>query len=123
MIEIVSAPEHVAAFRVTGTVTADDYDKVIPTIEEKLSGYEDIAVLTDLTGFEDMTADALKRDLQYGLSKLGEFHRFKRAAVISDKQWIKAAMDMTGTLFPQIEARVFPEEEKAQAMDWVSNVH
>ncbi|MDX3928608.1 MAG: STAS/SEC14 domain-containing protein [Shinella sp.] len=123
MIEVIPAPEHVAAFRVTGTVTTDDYDKIIPTIEEKLSDYEDIGVLTDLTGFEDMTADALKRDLQYGLSKLSELHRFKRAAVISDKQWIKAATDMTGTLFPQIEARVFSEKEKTQAMNWVSDVH
>lgn len=123
MIEVIPSPENVVAFRVAGTVTADDYDKVIPTIEEKLSHYNEIGVLTDLSGFEDMTADALKRDLQYGLSKLGEFHRFKRAAVISDKQWIKAATDMAGALFPQIEARVFPEKEKSQAMSWVSDVH
>lgn len=122
MIEAIPAPDNVAAFRVAGTVTADDYDKVIPTIEEKLADHEHIGVLTDLSDFNDMTADALKRDLQYGLSKLGEFHRFKRAAVISDKQWIKAATDITSTLFPQIEARVFPETEKSQAMNWVSGV-
>lgn len=122
MIEVISAPENVVAFRVAGTVTADDYDKVIPAIEEKLGGHQEIGVLTDLSDFEDMTGDALKRDLQYGLSKLGELYRFKRAAVISDKQWIKAVTDMAGTLFPQIEARVFPETEKSQAMNWVSNV-
>ncbi|MER9658628.1 STAS/SEC14 domain-containing protein [Mesorhizobium sp. M0184] len=86
MIEMISAPQNVAAFRVTGTVTADDYDRVIPAIEAKLSDHKDIGVLTDLADFEDMTAGALRRDLQYGLSKLGELHRFKRAAVISDKQ-------------------------------------
>lgn len=122
MIEIISAPENVAAFRVAGTVTAEDYDRIIPTIEEKLSDYKDIGVLTDLTDFEDMTADALKRDLQYGLSKLGELHRFKRAAVISDKQWIKAATDMAGSLFPQIETRVFSEKEKTQALNWIAGV-
>ncbi|TCU07017.1 STAS/SEC14 domain-containing protein [Rhizobium sullae] len=122
MIELITAPDNVAAFRVAGTVTADDYEKVIPAIEEKLGDHEDIGVLADLTDFEDMTADALKRDLQYGLSKLSEFHRFKRAAVISDKQWIKAATDMTGMIFPQIDARVFPQEQKAQAMSWVSDI-
>ncbi|MER8814544.1 STAS/SEC14 domain-containing protein [Mesorhizobium sp. M0220] len=94
----------------------------IPAIEAKLSDHKDIGVLTDLTDFEDMTAGALRRDLQYGLSKLREFHRFKRAAVISDKQWIKAATEMTDALFPQIEARVFPEDEKAQALKWVAAV-
>ncbi|OHV84709.1 STAS/SEC14 domain-containing protein [Rhizobium sp. LCM 4573] len=86
MIEVLSAPDNIAAFRVAGTVTASDYDQIIPAIEEKLSDHEDIGILADLTGFEDMTGDALRRDLEYGLSKLGEFHRFKRAAVITDKQ-------------------------------------
>ncbi|AZO63706.1 MAG: STAS/SEC14 domain-containing protein [Mesorhizobium sp.] len=122
VIEVISAPENVAAFRVAGTVTAQDYDKVIPAIEEKLSEHEEIGVLADLTDLEDMTGDALRRDLQYGLSKLGEFHRFQRAAVVSEKQWIKAATEMTGALFPQIEARVFPKDEKAQALEWVAGV-
>ncbi|MER9976464.1 STAS/SEC14 domain-containing protein [Mesorhizobium sp. M0085] len=122
MIEMIAAPQNVAAFRVAGTVTAGDYDKVIPAIEAKLSDHKDIGVLTDLADFEDMTAGALRRDLQYGLSKLGELHRFKRAAVISNKQWIKAATEMTDALFPQIEARVFPEDEKAQALKWVASV-
>lgn len=122
MIEIIPAPENVAAFRVADTVTAEDYDDVIPAIEKKLSDHQNIGVLADLTSFKDMTGGALRRDLQYGLSKLGEFHRFRRAAVISDKQWIKAATDMADALFPQIEARVFPEDEKADAMKWVAGV-
>ena len=123
MIQVLSAPDNIAAFRVAGTLTASDYDQMIPAIEEKLGDHEDIGILADLTGFEDMTGDALRRDLEYGLSKLSEFHRFKRAAVISDKQWIKAATEMTSKLFPQVEARVFAENEKSEAMEWVSAVH
>lgn len=122
MIEVISAPENVAAFRVAGTLTAEDYDKVIPVIEEKLSAHPEIGILADLTDLEDMTGDALRRDLQYGLSKLGELHPFQRAAVVSEKQWIKAATEMTGALFPQIEARVFPADEKTQALEWVADV-
>ncbi|RWO56122.1 STAS/SEC14 domain-containing protein [Mesorhizobium sp.] len=122
VIEVISAPENVAAFRVAGTVTAEDYDKIIPTIEVKLREHEEIGILADLTDLEDMTGDALRRDLQYGLSKLGELHRFQRAAVVSEKQWIKAATEMTGALSPQIEARAFPADEKTQALEWVARV-
>jgi hypothetical protein len=122
VIEVISAPGNIAAFRVAGTVTAEDYDKIIPAIEEKLNEHEEIGILADLTDLEDMTGDALRRDLQYGLSKLGELHRFQRAAVVSEKQWIKAATEMTGALFPQIEARVFPADEKTQALEWVARV-
>ena len=37
MIEIIPAPENVAAFRVADTVTAEDYDDVIPAIESRYS--------------------------------------------------------------------------------------
>jgi hypothetical protein len=122
VIEVICAPGNIAAFRVAGTVTAEDYDKIIPALEEKLNEHEEIGILADLTDLEDMTRDALRRDLQYGLSKLGELHRFQRAAVVSEKQWIKAATEMTGALFPQIEARVFPADEKTQALEWVARV-
>ncbi|WP_367117406.1 hypothetical protein [Mesorhizobium sp.] len=29
---------------------------------------------------------------------------------------------MTGALFPQIDSRVFPADEKAQALEWVARV-
>lgn len=122
MIEIIPAPSNVAAFRVVGTVTAEDYDAVIPAVEKKLSDHQDIGVLADLTQFEDMTAGALRRDLQYALSKLGDFHRFKRAAVISDKEWIKAVAGFASAFVPQIEARVFPQHETDAAMEWVAGV-
>lgn len=123
MIQVLAAPGYVAAFHLAGTVTAGDYDRMLPRIEEKLERHEDIGVLADLTGLENMTGGAIVRDFQYGLGKLGQTHRFRRAAVISDKQWIKAATEMTDKLFPQIEARVFPEDEKDLAMRWVADIH
>jgi hypothetical protein len=75
MIQVLSAPGHVAAFHLAGTVTAGDYDRMLPRIEEKLERHEDIGVLADLTGLENMTGGAVVRDFQYGLGKLGEAHR------------------------------------------------
>ncbi|WIY52393.1 STAS/SEC14 domain-containing protein [Devosia sp. YIM 151766] len=122
MIEVIDAPDHVAAFHVAGTVTAADYDKIIPEIEETLADHPEIGVLADLSGMEDMTGEAIQRDLQYGMGKLGELHRFKRAAVISDKQWIKGATDMAGKLFPQIDTQVFSPDERDEALQWVSDL-
>ncbi len=120
MIEILTSPDHVAAFRLEGTLTADDYDRMIPKIEGRLGQHEHIGILVDMSGFEDMTAGALQRDIQYGLGKLGELHRFRRAGVISDKKWVEAVTTMADSLFPGIEARVFSEDEKNEAMRWVS---
>lgn len=120
MIEIIPAPDHVAAFRIAGTLNAQDYDLMIPRIEEKLRGHEEIGVFVDLEDFEDMTGDALKRDIGYGIDKIGELHRFNRAAITTDKQWVKAVTEMADALFPQIEARVFAPDEKDEALVWVA---
>lgn len=120
MIEILDSPDHVAAFRVAGTLKSDDYEAMIPEIEERLGEHGQIGVLVDLTGLEDITAGAVRKDIQYGLEKLKELHRFRRAAVVSDKQWIEAAMEMAGMIFPQIETQVFPPDERREAMQWVA---
>lgn len=120
MIEILPSPEYVAAFRISGTLRGEDYDELIPAIEAKLEYNEQIGVLADLTHFEHMTAKALQRDLSYAMSKLGEYSRFRRAAVISDKGWIETTTKLADRLFPQIEMRVFHDGELEEAMRWVS---
>lgn len=121
MIEIISAPDHVAAFRISGTLEAADYDTIIPDIEEALKDHEEIGVFVDMEGFEDMTGEAMRRDIKYGIDKLGELRRFRRAAITTDKQWIKAVTEIASSLFPQIETRVFPVDEKEAALEWVSD--
>lgn len=120
MIEIIPSPDHVAAFRIYGTLRAEDYDRIIPQIEDKLRAHEEIGVFADMEGFDDMTAQAIRRDVKYGIDKLGELHRFRRAAIATDKQWMKTATELAGFLFPQIEARVFSTDEKDRALEWVS---
>lgn len=122
MIEIIPAPDHVAAFRIAGTLRAEDYDSMIPAIEEKLVHHEKIGIFVDMEDFEDMTGDAIRRDIKYGIDKIGELHRFGRAAIATDKQWIKAATEMADILFPQLEARVFAVDEKEEALTWASGV-
>lgn len=120
MIEILPSPEYVAAFRISGTLRGEDYDELIPAIEEKLEHNEYIGMLADLTQFDHMTAKALQRDLSYAMSKLGEYRRFRRVAVISDKGWIETTTKLAGRLFPRIEMRVFHNGELEEAMRWVA---
>ncbi|MBA2777943.1 STAS/SEC14 domain-containing protein [Billgrantia kenyensis] len=120
MIETLPAPEYVAAFRISGTLHSADYDVLIPAIEAKLEHNEHIGVLADMAEFDHMTPAALWRDLVYAVSKLGEYHRFKRAAVIADKRWIENTTKLADKLFPTTEMRVFHHGELEEAMRWVA---
>lgn len=121
MVEIIPAPDHVVALRVAGTLQAEDYDSMmIPLIEDKLQEHAQIGVYIDLEQFEDMTGQAIQRDLKYGIDKFGELHRFRRIAVVSNKQWVKAVMEFAAALLPRIELQVFSSSEKDAALAWAS---
>src|SRR3546814_13774435 len=54
-----------------------------------------------------MTADAIGKDLRYGLGKLGDLDRFGRSGIVTDKQWLAALAEFFGKLVPGNEVRAF----------------
>lgn len=120
MIEILNAPDHVAAYRISGTLTVEDYDRMIEDVEARLALQKRIAIFADMTGFDDVTVRAGLKDMRYSLSKLGELRRFPRNAVVTDKGWMTFLVKAMSPLVPFVEIRVFTPEERAAALEWVS---
>src|SRR4051794_16110056 len=100
MLEILQAPDHLAAFRLSGNVTGVDYDQMIAEVEERLRRHGRVAVYADLTQLKRLTRDALSRDVQYALSKRNELHRFTRLAIVSDKTWPAVLAHLAGAWLP-----------------------
>ncbi|MBX3351865.1 MAG: STAS/SEC14 domain-containing protein [Phycisphaeraceae bacterium] len=121
MIEVLTSPGHVAAFRVTGTLTADEYQQIIDRVEGALRGHPRIGMYVDMIGFSDMTADAIAKRVRYGLSKLGEWNRFARAAVVTDKEWMRTLVEFADKVIPNIEIRAFEDGRRDEAMAWASD--
>jgi len=122
MIEILPASNNVLSIRAIGTLTGEDYDRIITEIEAKLEAHDKIGILFDATGFDDMTADALRKDISYSFSKLGEWNRFAKNALITDKQWMKALAKGVAPFLPSIEIKTFDPSERDAAVTWVSEV-
>jgi hypothetical protein len=59
------------------------------------------------------------------LSRLPEMFRlmkkYDRAAVLSDKTWIKKVSELEGVLFPGLEIKAFNRDQKAEAEAWLSS--
>lgn len=122
MLQVLEAPDHVLAYRLSGKLDAADYDRIIATVEAKLAAHERIGVFADMTGFESMTAEALMKDLRYNLTKLGQWSRFPRMAVVTEEPWLKAWIHILDPIFPQFEARVFKPGEDAEAIRWAGDL-
>ncbi|HKP55664.1 MAG TPA: STAS/SEC14 domain-containing protein [Polyangiales bacterium] len=118
MLDILQAPNHVAAFRLSGDVTKADYDRIVVETEAKLQSNPRIAVYTELVEPMHMTLAALYTDLRYALSKVGQWRRFARVALVTDKAWASSLMRLFGPWLPDIEARSFHSAERDHALAW-----
>jgi hypothetical protein len=122
MIELLKAPDHVLAYRIEGALEAADYDRIIETVEAKLAHHPKIGLYADMTKFSSISAEAFLKDLRYSLSKIGQWNRFPRAALVTDEPWLRAWVAFLDPIFPQFEARAFAPGEEAAAMSWSSAV-
>jgi hypothetical protein len=119
MVErIQGLPENVLGFTAKGTVTASDYETVIiPAVEALFARQRKVRFLyhlgADFTGFE---AAAVWDDTKLGLKHLGGWEKM---AVVSDVEWIRAAVKVFGIAMPG-HVRVFHDGELPEAMRWVA---
>jgi len=122
MIEILASPSHVAAYRFTDQLTGADYDVCIADLESRLARFPRIAVVSDISDLHGLGLEVIGKDLRYALSKRGEYDRFARAAVVTDKRWLVAVTDMADRVMPHTDMRTFAPEERSIALDWASEL-
>jgi hypothetical protein len=119
MIEKINdLPDNVLGFTAKGTVTMNDYESIIiPAVEELFSRQKKVRFLyhlgEDVTGFE---AAAMWDDTKLGLKHLSGWERM---AIVSDIEWVRAAIKIFGLVIPG-HVRVFHNNELAEATRWIS---
>jgi len=120
MFEMLSAPDRIGAYKLSGTLTEEDFDRVVADIEARLKRHQKIGLVIDLSGFHDITLRAGLKDLRYSFGKLFDWNRFPREAIITDKHWLKTMVKLVGPLVPFVEVRTFKPSEDEIALAWVA---
>ena len=118
VVQIPDLPDNVLGFAAKGTVTANDYEAVIiPAVEALFSRQRKVRFLYQLgeefSGFE---AAAMWDDAKLGLKHLSGWDRM---AVVSDVEWIRAAIKIFALAIPG-HVRVFHNSEFAEARQWIT---
>ncbi len=118
MINIIEAPENVAAFRATGEVTKRDYETIlIPTIDKLVAKQNEINFLLVVdTSITNFTIGAFMKDLAVGLK---HFTKWRKMAIVSESTGINTFTDLFSYVAPG-EAKGFTHDETEAAMRWVS---
>jgi hypothetical protein len=119
VLEVLPAPDHVVALRVSGHIDVSDIDTGVAAIEDALFHRDRIALYAEIS-ITGIAPRALARDMGYGLSKLRELHRFARVAVVTGQEWVRRVVRAQGYLLPQIKIRTFASGERDEALIWVA---
>jgi hypothetical protein len=111
-------PNGVTGVRATGTVTTDDYERVFnPLMEAAHREGRRVRLLYEVPAeFKGFTAGAGLEDMRMGMKYL---RLFERCAVVTDVGWLREATRLFGAMMP-CPVKVFPNAERAQAIDWVA---
>lgn len=119
MIEHVAGrPEGTLEFRITGKLTAQDYETVLtPVIERALRENERLKLLMIVDeGYDGFDLGAAWEDARLGLK---HWSGFGRVALVTDKDWLKAVTKAMAFMMP-CPVKTFDLDELEEARRWLA---
>jgi SpoIIAA-like len=114
--ELHDLPGNVVGFEASGEISASDYrDVVLPALERAFTAGE-VRFLIVMRDFKGMSGGALWQDLKVGIEHL---RGWKRIAIVTDVEWVTHLTGLFGWMTPG-ETKVFPLDQRDQAIAWVA---
>ena len=105
----------------SGKLNSEEMKIALDELVSKSTNIENGKMLYDVIDFHMPSFGAIGIEL----SRLPEMFRlmkkYDRAAVLSDKTWIKKVSELEGVLFPGLEIKAFNRDQKAEAEAWLSS--
>jgi hypothetical protein len=119
MVELLPEfPPHVAAYRASGKVHKEEYEKVVMhRVDEVAAQYGKINFLVRLE--TDMDNYSLPAFLNYLKVSFEHFTKWNRMAIVSDEAWVRTAYNALSPLVPG-KIKSYPLNEYESARQWVS---
>lgn len=117
MIQIITAPDNIVAFRAIGDITKEDYQTVVePAIKNLVERINEINFLFLIdTEIENFTMAAWIEDAMIGLKNLGKWNR---TAIVTDSENAISFTDKFSYIAPG-EFRGYKKETFKEALNWV----
>ncbi|RCV63456.1 SpoIIAA-like [Methanophagales archaeon] len=105
---------NVIGYKASGKLTAADYERIEPEVEDLVKQVGDISMLLDLE-FDEVTMKAMESDLAFGR----KFHKnIDKLAIVGDKKWEKWMASMANKIFAH-EAKHFHTADMNAAWAWL----
>jgi len=105
----------------SGKLDAEEMKIALDELVNKSSDIENGKMLYDIIDFHLPSLGAIGIEFSRLPSMFGLMRKFDRAAVLTDKTWLKKVSELEGALFPGLEIKAFNRDQKTEAEAWLSS--
>ena len=104
----------------SGRLDSDAMKLALDELVSQSSDIEDGTMLYDVVDFHLPSLSAIAIEFSRLPSMLGFLKKFRRAAVLTDKSWLKQVSELEAIFYPGLEIRAFDREQREDAETWLS---
>ena len=116
MIRILQETEgELLATRAVGKLTEQDYNILIPILEEKVKKYGEIKWYFEMDDFEGWEGKALWSDLKFDIRHRNDFEKI---AMVGEDRWEKLMTDAMKP-FTKADIKYFDVADRERAKEWI----
>jgi hypothetical protein len=117
MITILSEPKPgTIALRFSGKLKTADYQKILPTLKDRISRFGKINVYADMEDITSMNIQALWKHVTFDIKHVKDY---RKVAIVGGEKWLDTMTSISDTL-TSADIRYFPPEDKSLALDWLT---
>ena len=104
-------------FKISGEINTEDYDTLLPKLDEAIAAHGHINLLVLMEDFEGYDGiDAAKADFQFGTH---QYRQVEKAAFVSDKKWLERMVKIMAPFTRRTKEKNFEPDQIEEAWAWV----
>lgn len=116
----VTRKENRLEIEMSGRLDSESMKVALDEIASKSADIANGTMLYDVVDFHLPSLGAIVIEFSRLPAMWGLLKKFRRAAVLTDKAWLKKVSEFEGMLYPGIQIRAFAREQRREAEAWLS---
>ncbi len=118
MYERMTSSDDTLAVRLGETLTAAEIDELYAEAARALEGRDRLNYFVDATRWSHLAPDVALHALKQRVLHLGWYNRFRRVAVVTDSQALKAMVTAMDWVTPVMDVQAFAPADADEALRW-----
>ena len=119
MFKVTAHGDNRLDIELSGKLDSDEMRNALDELVDKSDNMENGRMLYDVIDFHMPSLNAIAIELSRLPEMFGLIRKFSKAAVLSDKTWIKKVSELEGALIPGLEIKSFSRDQRDEAESWL----